>query len=198
MRCYKTTAMILILAICGSALIHRYAYKINDDPTDIWKWYGPMDATKIRNARQILDYCKQNLQPVVDFRHLFPRYKITIFPSNPQKPYSLVHCETIAYGRYCVSMEQRIHTNKEIFSVSPIDSPMFRVAEITLGYTKNNGWIVGYGNSYNLTGLDWETLCHTNGDLSAIISNIVKDHPLDLSENYISDQIEDRNNMPDK
>jgi len=112
-----------------------------------------------------------------------------LFASFPMEHSTHINAETLVYGRYQVTLNQDIRTNKETLTAVAVGSPTVNISEVVeLDVAK--GWF-RFGNE-QLYQADWNRLAAANGDLSSLISHPIKDQPLPQAEQYLK-QLENSN-----
>ena len=176
----------VICLLCVMALATGCSHLgAENDPPDTHKWLFPHSA----EYEQILSYADSHVPCISDFRRVYPRSRVMIFPSFPKHPASHVVAQTLVYGRYYVQLSQRIRTSKEALSATPIGSPVLRVSEIDrLEGSPTGGWFTVFGaNQHSFGSGKWQRLRDARGDLSAIMRNVTKDRPLSQAEEYLGE-----------
>jgi hypothetical protein len=174
-------AMSIVSALSWQFLswyVHR-----DDDPPDTFQtWLAPGAPA----YPQVLANAEVQIPCIADFERIYPRHWIHIWASFPKRPWTYISCESLVYGRYLVTLSQRVRTNKEDLSVKPLGSPELSVDEITdLEHLPSGGWSTTSTASYHwLSAHDWRRLCEAKGDLAAVIAHLDTHQPLDLAEQY--------------
>ena len=152
------------------------------DPPDTFKWLNEMTP----EGQAVIKYSFAHIPCLADFQRIYPRSSLTIWPSFPKHRATSLSFETILYGRYDVTLEQNIATDRKTLSAKPIDGPRLGVAEITLLIqAPDTSWTTSWNTGHEFGPAEWTRLLESHGDLSSIMTGIDKDHPLPLAEKYL-------------
>ena len=157
----------------------------DQDPTDTYKWLS-IDTP---DGDAVEKYAVAHMKCLSDFETLYPRNWMVVWPSFPMRHKTMITVETILYGRYSVSisMEQDIRTDRKTLTAVPIGKMRLTVCEmLDLGFSRQAGANISYAQMHYFGPEDWARLLAAKGDLSSILSPVVKDHPHPQAEAYLN------------
>jgi hypothetical protein len=174
-----------ILAILSAVLVlvggYMYLQEQRKDPVNTYEWLLNPEASD-----RVALFVSQHFSDFIEFRRLFPRSRLSIWPSFPRRRGSLVVAEAIVHGRYQIELSQDIRTDKASYSAVALGSPRLSIMEIaSLEKSKEHGWSTTFGPQH--LNASWPALLSANGNLSSVISNPILDRPLWQADAYASE-----------
>lgn len=156
-----------------------------EDPPDTMTWLYRSGGDQTLDYQAIKSYCTTHVQCIADFRQLFPNSRLGLAPRDKLSHYTEIYAETMLYGRYDIWISQHVRTNKANLTATSVGNPRFVITEIAyVLIDPKAGMTISHGNSEYLGLAEWNRFLEAKGDLSSVMSNPIKGHPIPLAKEY--------------